>query len=125
MVTCHRLLLTALTMTIGLLGMGSRGLHLSDLGSPTEAVGYESPLQHTLQDEVKCNSSLESNALGDKCCNATPTNVQDNLEKRKTTTPFNITREELSAPHTGKFQVSCIRSVFRAFPFPRLTIFKG
>ncbi|XP_050713139.1 uncharacterized protein LOC126996582 [Eriocheir sinensis] len=104
MVTCQPLLLAALTVTTGLLGMGSRGLQVIDPDDPpSEAVDLESLSQQVLQDESKRGTRIDSDASGDSCGDATPTDAQSDHENGKMT-PFNTTKEEPVDGRAGRFQ---------------------
>lgn len=106
MVNCQPLLLAALTVTTGLLGMGSRGLQLTDPDDPpSEAATLEYLPQEILQDDSKRGARIDSDASGDNCGDATPSSVQNDQEKGKVT-PFNTTKEELADSRAGRSQVS-------------------
>lgn len=106
MVNCQPLLLAALTVTTGLLGMGSRGLQLIDPDDPpSEAVDLESLFQQVLQDESKRATRMDSDSAGDSCDDATLSDVQSDHEKGKMD-PFNTTKEEPTDGRAGRLQVS-------------------
>lgn len=105
MVSCQPLLLAALTVTTGLLGMGCRGLQLTDSDPPSQAVGLESPSQQVLQEEGKRGIRIESKELGDDCGDPTPSDAKNDFEQGKETL-FNITKEEPSDGRSPRLQVS-------------------
>lgn len=123
MVNCQPLLLTALTVTTGLLGMGSRGLQVIDPDLPSEAVGPESPSRQVLQDEVERGSRLESDTLGGSCGDAAPCDGRHDLEEAKTTIPFNTTKEEPADDRSGRVRVSSSRGLLGASPSPIFSSF--